>query len=110
MSIFLTVNIFRFISSFNRPNLVYKVIPKSGKSTLLDIAKLIQSKFARQSGIIYCMTKKECDSTAILMSREGIKAASYHAGLTDKQRNNVQLQWTSNKLNVIHLSVLKLSK
>lgn len=50
------------------------------------------------------MTKKECDSTAILMSKEGIKAASYHAGLTDKQRNNVQLQWTSNKLNVIHLN------
>ncbi|XP_025419354.1 Bloom syndrome protein homolog isoform X2 [Sipha flava] len=90
-----------FISSFNRPNLVYEVIPKSGKSTLLEIVKLIKSKFDRQSGIIYCMTKKECDSTAVLLSREGIKVASYHAGLTDKQRNNIQLQWTSNKLNLV---------
>jgi bloom syndrome protein len=97
---------FRFISSFNRPNLVYEVIPKSGKSTLLEIVKLIKSKFDRQSGIIYCMTKKECDSTAVLLSREGIKVASYHAGLTDKQRNNIQLQWTSNKLNVIHFNCI----
>ncbi|XP_060858360.1 recQ-like DNA helicase Blm isoform X2 [Metopolophium dirhodum] len=90
-----------FVSSFNRPNLVYEVIPKKGKSSLLEIAKLIKSKFARQSGIIYCMTKKECDNTAILMSREGIKAVSYHAGLTDKKRNDVQMQWTSNKSNVV---------
>jgi len=76
------------------------VIPKQGKSSLLEIAKLIKSKFARQSGIIYCMTKKECDNTAILMSGEGIKAVSYHAGLTDKKRNDVQMQWTSNKSNV----------
>lgn len=46
------------------------------------------------------MTKKECDNTAMLMSREGIKAVSYHAGLTDKKRNDVQMQWTSNKSNV----------
>ncbi|XP_022180563.1 Bloom syndrome protein homolog isoform X1 [Myzus persicae] len=90
-----------FVSSFNRPNLVYEVIPKKGKSSLLEIAKLIKSKFARQSGIIYCMTKKECDNTAILMSGEGIKAVSYHAGLSDKKRNDVQMQWTSNKSNVV---------
>lgn len=81
--------------------MIYEVIPKNGKSTIFEIAKLIKTKFAHQSGIIYCMTKKECDSTAVLMSKEGIKAMSYHAGLTDKNRNNVQLQWTSNKINVM---------
>lgn len=93
----------RFTCSFNRPNLIYEVIPKKGKSTLLDIAELIKSKFARQSGIIYCMTKKECDTTALIMSKEGINAVSYHAGLCDKKRNNVQMRWFSNKSNVIHL-------
>ncbi|XP_060844582.1 recQ-like DNA helicase Blm [Rhopalosiphum padi] len=90
-----------FVSSFNRPNLIYEVIPKKGKASLLEIANLIKSKFARQSGIIYCMTKKECDNTALFLSGEGIKAASYHAGLTDKKRNDVQMQWTSNKSNVV---------
>lgn len=88
------------MSSFNRPNLVYEVIPKKGKSTLLDIAKIIKTKFERQSGIIYCMTKKECESTSMIMSNERIKSACYHAGLSDKIRNNVQMQWTSNKINV----------
>jgi len=91
----------RFTCSFNRPNLIYEVIPKKGKSTLLDIAKLIKSKFAHQSGIIYCMTKKECENTALIMSKEGIKAVSYHAGLSDKKRNDVQIRWFSNKSNVI---------
>ncbi|XP_050061310.1 recQ-like DNA helicase Blm isoform X2 [Aphis gossypii] len=90
-----------FVSSFNRPNLIYEVIPKKGKSSLLEIANLIKSKFVRQSGIIYCMTKKECDNTALFLSGEGIKAVSYHAGLTDKKRNDVQMQWTSNKSNVV---------
>lgn len=48
------------------------------------------------------MTKKECDNSAMLMSREGIKAVSYHAGLSDKKRNDVQMQWTSNISNVIY--------
>ncbi|KAF0766088.1 Uncharacterized protein FWK35_00001987 [Aphis craccivora] len=90
-----------FVSSFNRPNLIYEVIPKKGKSSLLEIANLIKSKFVCQSGIIYCMTKKECDNTALFLSGEGIKAVSYHAGLTDKKRNDVQMQWTSNKSNVV---------
>lgn len=64
----------------------------------------MKSKFPSQSGIIYCMTKKECDTTAIFMSKEGIKAASYHAGLADKKRNDVQIQWTSNKINVMYIS------
>lgn len=93
----------RFVSSFNRPNLVYEVVPKNGKSTLIDIAKLINSKFLRQSGIIYCMTKKECDNAAMILSRKGIRAVSYHAGLSDKKRNDVQMQWSSNKANVIKI-------
>ncbi|KAL4134912.1 hypothetical protein QTP88_006597 [Uroleucon formosanum] len=90
-----------FVSSFNRPNLVYEVIPKKNKSSLLEIAKLIKKRFARQSGIIYCMTKIECDNIAFILSREGIRAVSYHAGLTDKKRNNIQMLWTSNEFNVI---------
>lgn len=76
------------------------MIPKKNKSSLLEIAKLIKKRFARQSGIIYCMTKIECDNIAFILSREGIRAVSYHAGLTDKKRNNIQMLWTSNEFNV----------
>ncbi|XP_050439513.1 recQ-like DNA helicase Blm isoform X2 [Adelges cooleyi] len=90
-----------FISSFNRPNLIYEVHSKKGKAVMIDIADLIKSKFKNQSGIIYCLTKKECDDTAKTMSRQGIKAASYHAGLSDKIRKDTQLRWSSNKINVV---------
>ncbi|XP_050434799.1 recQ-like DNA helicase Blm isoform X2 [Adelges cooleyi] len=90
-----------FLSSFNRPNLLYKVLPKKGKSVLAEIAALIKQKYKNQSGIIYCLSRNECDSTATFMSNEGIRAISYHAGLTDDKRNEVQLKWITNKVNLV---------
>lgn len=97
---FFLICIFRFLSSFNRPNLLYKVVPKKGKSALVEIANLIKEKYKNQSGIIYCFSRKDCDSTAAFMCTEGIKASSYHAGLTDQKRNEVQMKWLTNKFNV----------
>ncbi|KAL5239921.1 hypothetical protein ACI65C_007331 [Semiaphis heraclei] len=90
-----------FLSSFNRPNLLYKVVPKKGKSALAEIAILIKDKYKNQSGIIYCLSRKECDDTATYMCNEGIKAISYHAGLTDPKRNDVQMKWITNKVNLV---------
>ncbi|XP_050527385.1 recQ-like DNA helicase Blm isoform X2 [Daktulosphaira vitifoliae] len=90
-----------FISSFNRTNLIYEVHAKTGKSTLIEICQLISSKFSFQSGIVYCLTKKECDDTATMMVQYGIKASSYHAGLSDKKRKEIQIQWSSNKIKVV---------
>jgi len=80
---------------------LYKVVPKKGKSALADIANLIKEKYNRQSGIIYCLSRNECDSTAMFMCSQGIKAISYHAGLTDLKRNDVQMKWITNKVNVL---------
>lgn len=53
-----------FMSSFNRPNLQYLVLPKKGVSTIKDIQDLIKTKFPRASGIVYCLSRKECDQMA----------------------------------------------
>lgn len=98
------------MSSFNRPNLRYQVVPKKGKSALTDIATVIKEKYKGQSGIIYCLSRKECDDTADFMCNEGIKAISYHAGLADKNRNNVQMKWITNKVNVILLFIKNLNQ
>ncbi|XP_022183329.1 Bloom syndrome protein homolog [Myzus persicae] len=90
-----------FLSSFNRPNLLYKVVPKKGKSAMAEIANLIKEKYKNQSGIIYCLSRKECDNTATYMCNEGIKAISYHAGLADPKRNDVQMKWITNKVNLV---------
>lgn len=57
-----------FVSSFNRPNLKYVVTPKKGTTTVTEIQDLIKSKFMRASGIIYCLSRKECDEMAAKLS------------------------------------------
>lgn len=53
-----------FLSSFNRPNLQYFVRPKSGTKTIGEIQELIKTKFPKASGIVYCLSRKECDQMA----------------------------------------------
>lgn len=90
-----------FLSSFNRPNLKYFVLPKKGIATVTDIISLIKAKFPRVTGIVYCLSRKECDSTAAKLKEAGIKAGSYHAGLTDAEREQTQKNWITEKVRVI---------
>ncbi len=48
---------FRFTQSFNRVNLSYSVVPKKPKKVSENIIELISTKFPRQSGIVYCLSK-----------------------------------------------------
>ncbi|XP_037287386.1 Bloom syndrome helicase [Rhipicephalus microplus] len=90
-----------FLQSFNRPNLCYEVSLKTGKSVVHDIVEVIKKKFKRQSGIVYCFSRKECDQLADDLSKEGIASVSYHAGLTDSRRSVVQRQWIDDKVQVV---------
>ncbi|XP_050032647.1 recQ-like DNA helicase Blm [Dermacentor andersoni] len=90
-----------FLQSFNRPNLCYEVCPKTGKSVVNDIVEVIKKKFKRQSGIVYCFSRKECDQLADDLCKEGIASVPYHAGLTDSKRNDVQRQWIDDKVQVV---------
>lgn len=49
--------------------------------------------FYKKSGIIYCLSRKECEQLADFLTAEGIKAKPYHAGLEDDERNSVQESW-----------------
>ncbi|KAL7290204.1 hypothetical protein TKK_0015911 [Trichogramma kaykai] len=90
-----------FMSSFNRPNLQYRVIIKKGKSSSDEATGMIQAKFKNECGIVYCISRKDCDDYAEQMKLNGIKAMSYHAGLSDKQRSTIQGKWIAEKIKVI---------
>ena len=74
-------------ASFNRPNLFYQVTPKTdAESQLLDFVR----RYEGESGIIYRTTRKDVEATAAFLNKHGVKALTYHAGLTDAERGAAQ--------------------
>ncbi|KYN05976.1 Bloom syndrome protein like protein [Cyphomyrmex costatus] len=90
-----------FMSSFNRPNLRYSIISKKGKNCSDEIVAMIMTKFKNTCGIVYCLSRKDCDDYAAHMKKNNIKVMSYHAGLSDAQRSNCQGKWISDEIHVI---------
>ncbi|KAF2657794.1 hypothetical protein K491DRAFT_714090 [Lophiostoma macrostomum CBS 122681] len=90
----------KFAQSFNRPNLSYEVRSKS-RGIVTSIAELIKSKYARKSGIVYCLARKTCEQVAEKLTSLGVKAQHYHAGMESSERSEVQRKWQSNKYHVI---------
>ncbi|GFY64240.1 bloom syndrome protein homolog [Trichonephila inaurata madagascariensis] len=87
-----------FLQSFNRPNLKYEVRAKS-KSVVQDIIKLLHTKFKNMCGIVYCLSRNDCDALAAELVKNGITASAYHAGMNN--RDEVQESWINDKFKVI---------
>ena len=85
-------------ASFNRPNLFYKVVPKNKPSE--QILKFVSAR-PGEAGIIYRTTRKSVEQTAELLSRHGIRALPYHAGLDDAQRIRNQEAFNRDDIQVI---------
>ena len=68
-----------FVASFDRPNIQYRVVPKADpKKQLLGF---LREEHAGDAGIVYCLSRKSVEATAEFLSRNGIEAVPYHAGL-----------------------------
>jgi bloom syndrome protein len=90
----------KFSQSFNRPNLSYEVKEKS-KGVVASIAELIKSKYAKKSGIVYCLARKTCESVAQKLTSLGVRAHHYHAAMDSAERSEVQMKWQRNEYHVI---------
>ncbi|XP_071388298.1 recQ-like DNA helicase BLM [Centroberyx affinis] len=82
-----------FTMSFNRTNLKYAVLPKKPKKVDEDCISWIKKHYPRDSGIVYCLSRNDCDTMAESLQRAGLLALSYHAGLKDSDREYVQTKW-----------------
>ncbi|KAH7196237.1 P-loop containing nucleoside triphosphate hydrolase protein [Fusarium oxysporum] len=91
-----------FSQSFNRPNLHYEVHVKTTNAKCMDeIASLIKSKYANQSGIIYTVSRKNAEKVAESLSIQGITARHYHAGLDPQEKVEVQTSWQQGQVKII---------
>ena len=90
------------VGSFDRPNLVYRVLPRAGfKKQLLDVI----ARHRGEAGIVYCTSRREVDELSEWLSHEGTPALPYHAGLSDRERVDNQDAFISERVQVVVATV-----
>ena len=75
----------QFVSSFDRPNINYRVLPKANARAQLEA--FLEAEHANDAGIIYCLSRKKVEETADYLKQRGWDALPYHAGLDATIRN-----------------------
>jgi ATP-dependent DNA helicase RecQ len=78
----------QFISSFDRPNIKYRVLAKANARQQLEA--FIESEHPNDAGIIYCLSRRKVEETAEWLKAKGWDALPYHAGLDADIRNTHQ--------------------
>ncbi|KAI3994695.1 hypothetical protein MKX01_002311 [Papaver californicum] len=94
------VNCIVFTQSFNRPNLWYSTVHKTN-NCMEDIDKFIRDSHFDECGIIYCLSRLDCEKVAEKLQECGHKASFYHGSMDPDQQAFVQKQWSEDKINII---------
>ena len=91
-----------YVASFNRPNLTYRVEPKTrAYGQVLDLLRARP----KDSGIIYCASRAGADGLAAKLAADGIKAAPYHAGMEKEDRSTTQERFLRDEIRVVCATV-----
>lgn len=95
------------VGSFDRPNLTYRV--RVADKRLNQIKEIIvqneKPDGTSESGIVYCISKKEVDRTAEKLKEAGYRAAPYHAGLSDIERKRNQDDFLNDRVDIVVATV-----
>jgi Werner syndrome ATP-dependent helicase len=89
------INPYEVVGNFDRPNLTIKVYPRSD-NVMVNIGSLLQT-YKNEYIIIYCKTRDETDKLAETINNYGVKCESYHAGIADIKRNEIQQDFIDGK-------------
>lgn len=102
---------YRYVSSFNRPNLRYEVRKKDSK-TIEEIASYIAGR-PNDSGVIYCLSRKDCENLSekleeIVRQKAGcyrLRVSFYHAELDARERERRHHDWSNGSISVLCATV-----
>ena len=91
-------NPFVLTTGFNRENLSFSVeSPKSKNNYILNFLKQNE----KESGIIYCSTRKQVENLSLMLSESGYNVSKYHGGMTEKSRTKSQNNFTYDTTNIM---------
>ncbi|MEV6140404.1 DNA helicase RecQ [Nocardia sp. NPDC051990] len=74
----------RFVASFDRPNIQYRIEPKNRPDR--QLLEFIKTEHAGDAGIVYCLSRNSVEKTAAFLTENGVEAVPYHAGLDSRTR------------------------
>jgi ATP-dependent DNA helicase RecQ len=86
-----------FRQPFTRPNLSYSFFTEENK--IRKITEILEK--VPGSGIVYCKTRRSTRDISEWLTRQGIPAAAYHAGLSQEEREQRQDDWLKDRIRII---------
>jgi ATP-dependent DNA helicase RecQ len=86
------------VGSFDRPNLIYKV---QAKNRIVKQVSEVVDRHRDESGIVYCIRRKDVEEMAAALTIKGLQVAPYHAGLPDETRKRNQEDFLNEKVDII---------
>jgi len=81
----------QFVSSFDRPNIRYRVVEKDQPRR--QLMAFLRDEHPGDSGIVYCLSRRKVEETADFLRGQGLNALAYHAGMTAEQRRAHQAEF-----------------
>lgn len=88
----------RHLASFDRPNLFLEVRPAQNR--IKQIVDFL-AQHPDESGIIYCLSRKNTEKIAERLRNSGFKAKAYHAGMSSEERSAVQEDFITDRIPII---------
>ncbi|MHC5067178.1 MAG: DNA helicase RecQ [Planctomycetota bacterium] len=92
----------RLIGHPDRPNLTYRSLPRRNETD--QILKVVQ-RHPSEGGIVYAQTRKRTEQISAALSKAGVDAAAYHAGMNPQERTRVQDAFLNERLDVVVATV-----
>jgi len=90
------------VGTFDRANLVYRIIPRiDARAQALAILR----RHPKQAAIVYCISRNDTESMANWLQSNGLRAAHYHAGMEADERRRTQDDFASEALDVVAATV-----
>jgi len=86
------------IGSFDRPNLIYRVRPKG---SIVRQVREVLDRHKGESGIVYCIRRKDVDGMSAELKSKGYSVAPYHAGMDNADRKKNQDLFINEKVDTI---------
>lgn len=92
-----------FNTGYDRHNLFFELRkkPKKMSDTLKHMLQYITKTWFNSTGIVYCMTKQDCEDVADFLNQKGFAADFYHAGQSKQDRKMVQHAWMQGRVKIV---------